>query len=168
MNKPLKARDVVIDSQVFGDDVSIALSHLKRQTDAFGGMGEQLSETLDSLNQYVNDVSSNNQTLKNPSSRAIWEGVDQIGGFYRRGLEVNKKAVARDTVIDNQTLAQLQDFVNDTVNLLRAVGKSDCEYLVTIPCIATNAKLGCPPQLSTHFCLRSTISRPKPRTAPLM
>ena len=76
-------------------------------SNAFGsmGVGSQYSNT---------DVMSNRiQQLKNLSN----------------GMLMGKPVQARDIVVNAQVLAQLQDFVSSTANLLRALGKTDGKYL---------------------------------------
>ena len=101
VNKPLKARDDEIDTQVFGDSVGIAPPRVKRQNNDFGGEGDPLSGTLDELYKYVNGFSSNNHKLKDTFTREILQGEGEFDDPYQypRGLDVNEKAMARDTVI---------------------------------------------------------------------
>jgi len=112
-----KRDSVGIDLELNHPGVSVTLPHLKRGGGNFDTMGQRLSDAFDTVNQQLsNELSNLNQ--------GISQGLNSLSRD-RRDLNVNK---ARDIVIDNQTLVQLQSFVNDTVNLLRAVGKSDAVH----------------------------------------
>jgi hypothetical protein len=112
-----------------GLDVSNPLK--AREPDDRDNAGEQLVDTSGGMIQYVNEFSFNNPRLKDLFTRAISQGGGQNGRLSqgRRSLDVNEPVEARDNVINSQTLAQLQSFVNDTVSLLCAVGKPDGKRL---------------------------------------
>jgi len=217
---PAEARDIVIDSQVFDDGLSITLPHLKRQfddfdtmgeqfSDAYGGgvsqggggmgrlaqdrrgldvnkpvkaretddfrgtVGEQLVDDFDSVNQAISQGGGQNgrrsldvnnpvkaRETDDPRDTVVEQLADNFGGLSqavsqgggqggrlaqgRRSLDVNEPVEARDNVIDSQTLAQLQSFVNDTVNLLLAVGKPDAvdAFLSQVNNLKTKAQDG--------------------------
>lgn len=83
---------------------------------------------------------------KSVKARDVFNGsiLGGGGGIYRLppGFRLNKRAGARD--VDAQTISQLQAFVDNTVNLLRALGKSDAvnDFLSEINRLETEAQDG--------------------------
>ena len=131
--------DLVGIDLTFDTDIAIAPALRKRQTVDLDTIGNQIINGLKSngLDEYVEHFSTRIQRLKdllasNVSPAHIATEANNLLLEYRQvlaGLNVNKPVQARDIVINGQVLAQLQSFVNSTVNLLRALGNPDGEYL---------------------------------------
>ena len=115
-----------------------SITGLKRDTIDLDSFGSKILGGLKShgLNEYVGRFSARIQQLKDlpgdvPPSQ-ITAGANSLLREYNQvlaGLRVNKPVVARDIEVNAQLLAQLQNFVSNTVNLLRALGKSDGKHL---------------------------------------
>jgi len=133
-----------------GIDIGIALDsgieitlpdprpHPKRETVDLDALGSKIINGLKSngLDEYIEHFSTRIQRLKDlasdVSSTHIAAEANLLLLEYRQvlaGLNVNKPVEVRDVVISSQVLSQLQDFIKNTVNLLRTLGKSDGEYL---------------------------------------
>jgi hypothetical protein len=132
----------LLESQLL-DDLKTSIDNLrtiiglkvnKRDVVDLGALGSQILNGLRShgLNEYIDIFSTRVQRLKDlpsnvPPSQIAAE-ADVLLREYNQvlaGLHVNKPVEARDIVVNAQVLAQLQNFISNTVSLLRALGKSD-------------------------------------------
>ena len=110
----------------------------KRDTVDLNALGSQILDGLRShgLNEYIDVFSTRVQRLKDlpgdvPPSQITAEANVLLREYNQvlAGLRVNKPVEARDIVLNAEVLAQLQNFISNTVSLLRSLGKSDGEHL---------------------------------------
>lgn len=122
----------------------------KRDTIDLNAFGSQILDGLRShgLNEYIDVFSARIQRLKDlpsnvPPSQITAEANTLLREYNQvlAGLRVNEPVEARDIVINAQVLAQLQDFISSTANLLRGLGKPDCKP-TALQCTPVNANPG--------------------------
>ena len=126
--------------------------NLKRETVDLNDLGSQIINGLKSngLDQYIEHFSTRIQRLKDilasdASHAQIPAEANQLLLEYRQilaGLDVNKPVKTRGIEINSQALSQLQSFVANTVNLLRALGKPDGKGFFFFVCTLATAELG--------------------------
>lgn len=154
------AIDLLNNALSFGLDTSVDLtlpdpqSHPKRETVDLDALSSKIINGLKSngLDNYVEHFSTRIQRLKDllasdVSSPHIATEADNLLLEYRQvlaGLNVNKPVKARDIVISSQVLSQLQSFVDNTVSLLRTLGKNDAvkTFLSEVNRLKSEAKNG--------------------------
>jgi len=117
---------------------TLGLKVNKRDTADLNALGSQILNGLRShgLDEYIDVFSTRIQRLKDlpsnvPPSQITAEANVLLREYNQvlAGLRVNKPVEARDIVINAQDLVQLQNFISNTVSLLRTLGKSDGEHL---------------------------------------